>query len=124
VTGIPKKRYYAVLVVLMVGSVFAFGAMFYYVRSKDRDAAVDRAQEIAAQSNRYDYRSCLDRNELRSVIHTILLGALEQPRPPAATQEDRDRVRTYRALIQSYLSDGGELTPQDCEQILRREGHP
>jgi hypothetical protein len=34
VTGIPKRRYYVVLIILMVGSVFAFGAMFYYVRSK------------------------------------------------------------------------------------------
>jgi hypothetical protein len=124
VTGIPKRRYYVVLIALMVGSVLAFGAMFYYVRYEDRKDAENTAAKIVAQSNQYDYRSCLDRNELRAVIATILRGALEQPRPTAATPEDRARVKAYRALIQSYLSDGGELTPRDCEQILRREGHP
>jgi hypothetical protein len=124
VTGIPKRRYYVVLIILMVASVFAFGAMFYYVRYEDRRDAKRTAARIVTQSNRYDYRSCLDRNELRAVIATILRGALEQPRPTAVTPEERDGVRAYRALIQSYLSDGGELTPRDCEQILRREGHP
>jgi hypothetical protein len=125
VTGIPKKRYYVVLTVLMIGSVLAFGAMFWYVRVADRDAAVVRAEQIAAQSDRYDYRSCLDRNELRAVISTILRGSLERPALPAVTPLDRQRERAYRALVQSYLSDGSELTPQDCEAILkRREGHP
>jgi hypothetical protein len=123
VTGIPKKRYYVVLTALMVASVFAFGAMLYYVRSQDREAAEDRARQIAAQSNSYDYRSCLDRNELRSVMYVILQGALERPAPPAATPAAREQERAYRSLIRSYLV-GGELTPQDCEQILRREGHP
>jgi nitrate/nitrite-specific signal transduction histidine kinase len=123
VTGIPKRRYYVVLIILMVGSVFAFGAMFYYVRAKDQAAVVDQARQIAAQSDRYDYRSCLDRNELRSVMYVILQGALERPAPPAATPAAREQERAYRALIRSYLV-GGELTPQDCEQILRREGHP
>jgi hypothetical protein len=122
-TGIPKRRYYAVLIVLMVGSVFAFGAMFYYVRAKDRTATEATAARIAAQAAGYDYRSCLDRNELRSVIYVILQGALERPAPPAATPGAREQERAYRALIRSYLV-GGELTPQDCEQILRREGHP
>jgi hypothetical protein len=121
-TGIPKKRYYAVLVVLMIASVLAFGAMFYYVRSKDREAAQDAADKVATFAAQNEYRSCRDRNELRAVIYVIIQGALERPPPPAVTPEAKERERAYRALVRSYLI-GGELTPQNCTKILKG-GHP
>jgi hypothetical protein len=123
VTGIPKRRYYVVLVALMIVSVLAFGAMFYYVRDRDRQAAERDAAALVRQSNRYDYRSCVDRNELRVIIATILQGALDRPHIPAATPEGRAQERGYRALIRSYL-EGGELVPRDCIAIFKRGGHP
>jgi hypothetical protein len=123
VTGIPKRRYYVVLIVLMAGSVLAFGGTIFYVRDRDRQAAEAHAAAIAQQSNRYDYRSCVDRNELRAVIATILQGALDRPHIPAATPEGRAQERAYRALIKSYL-EGGELVPRNCIAIFKRGGHP
>jgi hypothetical protein len=122
VTVIPKRRYYIVLLVLMVGSVLAFGAMFYYVRAKDREAAQDAADKVATFAAQNEYRSCRDRNELRAVIYVIIQGALERPPPPAVTPEAKERERAYRALVRSYLI-GGELTPQNCTKILKG-GHP
>lgn len=109
-TPIPKRRYYIILIVLMVVGVVAFTAVLFYVRAVDREAA-ERDMEL---NTRYAYDGCIERNELRSVILTILEGNVAQPLPRDATPE----TRAYRQLLRSYI-DSRELRPIDCLAIIR-----
>jgi hypothetical protein len=121
-TGVPKKRYYLIITATIVVGALLFAGLLLYVREADRQAAAHDAARIEAYARQFSYRSCVDRNELRAVIATILQGALDRPRQSAATPEGRAQERAYRALIRSYLI-GGELVPLDCTSILKG-GHP
>jgi hypothetical protein len=116
-TTIPRKRYYVILSVAFLVAALSFAFLIVYIRQTNRQAAIDDAARVETFSRQQNYRSCVDRNELRAVIATILQGGLDRPRIPAVTPEGRAQERAYRALVRSYLI-GGELVPRDCTSII------
>jgi hypothetical protein len=110
-TGVPARRYYVILIAVIVLGTTSLAAVVGWAWWHDRQLREEGDQQALIA----DYRGCLQRNELRSVILTILEGAIAQPLPKTATPEQH----AYRQLLRSYVTSP-ELRPVDCPAILER----
>lgn len=113
------------LVTLIVGIVLFAAAIVYAAKVKADDVTrrvilkAQVAQTEVMLTRRYVYRGCLDRNDTKAILDTLVRATLDLPdRPKATTPVERERIASYRAVLNLSLD---ELKPSDCDAI---QGHP